>query len=211
MKYTKQIISHLHLCYSLAELTYQGEHCFLAAAEQEDPCFLFSEEGKHIATPWTRPGGVMTMQALPGKDGEFLAIHKFYSPDDSKQAEIIWCAPDGKGGWVVNTLVPAPFVHRFGILERNGVHYLIICCLKSGHEYPDDWRFPGAVYAAVLPDDLSPYHAQNPLPVRKIKEGILKNHGYCYCPMDGQDHALVTGEEGVFLSPRLRVRIKNGK
>ena len=34
MKYQKKVISDLNLCYSLAELTYKGQHCFLVAAEK---------------------------------------------------------------------------------------------------------------------------------------------------------------------------------
>ena len=48
MKYQKKVISDLNLCYSLAELTYKGQHCFLVAAEKHDPCYLFDEAGTKI-------------------------------------------------------------------------------------------------------------------------------------------------------------------
>ena len=73
MKYQKKVISDLNLCYSLAELTYKGQHCFLVAAEKHDPCYLFDEAGTKIAEPWAGPGGVMTMQQVPEHDGQFLA------------------------------------------------------------------------------------------------------------------------------------------
>ena len=219
MEFIKKVISRLPLCYSLAELTYKGEHCFLVAAENDGPCRLFSEDGTLIDTIWESPGGTMTMQQVPGTDGVFLATQGFYSPDNSKEARIVVCRPeteiadsrpgtgitgtkpdteiaihDSKARWRIRTLVSAPFVHRFGILERNGVRHLLICCLKSDHEYEGDWRFPGAVYAAVLPENLSEFGN-----IQKIKDNMLKNHGYCYCPFDGTDHALITCEEGVFL------------
>ena len=245
MKFTKKVIAHLPLCYSLAGLTWRGEYCFLAAAENDGPCCLFSEDGTQIDTPWETPGGTMTMQQVPGSDGVFLATHGFYSPDHSREARIVICRPEmtddsfeyisqkkeekaektekaeitekglqantrwnaGKRlqtntRWNVRTLITAPFVHRFGILERGGVHYLLICCLKSGYEYEGDWRFPGAVYAAVLPEELARKDETSvlkQLPVQKMKDGMLKNHGYCYCPFDGTDHALITCEDGVFL------------
>ena len=76
MKYQKKVISDLNLCYSLAELTYKGKHCFLVAAEKHDPCYLFDEAGTKIAEPWAGPGGVMTMQQVPEHDGQFLATHE---------------------------------------------------------------------------------------------------------------------------------------
>lgn len=142
MKIEKKVISHLNKCYSMAELTYQGAHHFLVAAEKHDPCYLFAEDGTQLETVWTEPGGVMTMAQAPGSDGQFLATHQFYSPNDSKEAKIVLVTPKGKNQWEVRTLCEAPFVHRFGILNRNGVNYLFVCCLKSDHEYKNDWRFP---------------------------------------------------------------------
>ena len=65
MKVEKKVISHLNKCYSMCELTYRGERCFLVAAEKRDPCYLFSEDGVQLETVWTDPGGVMTMAQVP--------------------------------------------------------------------------------------------------------------------------------------------------
>ena len=198
MKIEKRVIAQLNRCYSIAPLDYHGQRCFLVAAEKQDPCYLFAEDGTKLDTVWEGPGGVMTMAQVPGSDGVFLATQKFYSPNDSKEAKIVIAHP-GTSGWELRTLCEAPFVHRFGILQRNGVNWLLICCLKSDHEYKDDWRFPGACYAAVLPDDLSGFDEAHPLPLTLIKGGMLRNHGYSSLRCGDHDAALVGCEQGSFL------------
>ena len=199
MKVEKKVIAALNKCYSLALLQYQGQHRFLVAAEKQDPCYLFSEDGALLETVWEQPGGVMTMQQVPGTDGQFLATHKFYSPNDSAEAKIVIATPRARDAWEIRTLCSAPFVHRFGILNRGGVNYLIVCCLKSGHEYKNDWRFPGACYGAVLPKDLNAFDEAHPLPLTLLKGKMLRNHGYSAVKTGDHDAAVVGCEEGTFL------------
>jgi len=113
MKVEKKRIGELNKCYSLAELSYRGEHCFLVAAEKQDPCYLFRESGELMEQVWDGPGGVMTMAEVPGTDGIFLATRRFYSPNDGLDAEIVLVEPKKKGGWESFTLCKAPFGHRF--------------------------------------------------------------------------------------------------
>ncbi len=197
MKVEKKVMGTLEKCYSIAPLHYNGKDHILVAAEKQDPCQLFDLDGNYEETVWEGPGGTMSMVQVPGSNGEFLATHKFYSPNDSKEAKIVRVWPEN-GEWKVAVLKELPFVHRFDIISRNGVRYLIACALKSDHEYKDDWTHPGKVYAGVLPDDLSAYSEENQLELTVIKDGMTKNHGYYKVMRNGLETAVISCEEGVY-------------
>ncbi len=199
MKVEKKVISNLNKCYSITGITVEGKPCFLVAAEKHDPCYLFAEDGTQLETVWTEPGGVMTMTPVPGTEGQFLATHKFYSPNDSKEAKIVLVTRKAKDNWEVKTICFTPYVHRFGILHRAGVNYIIVCCLKTGHEFKNDWNFPGACYGAELPKDLSGLDEDHPLELSLLMDGMLKNHGFSKCSHGGHEAALVGCEEGSFI------------
>lgn len=198
MKIEKKVLANLTKCYSIAPLKYQGKDFILVAAEKQDRCILFDMDGKEVDTLWNEPGGVMSMQQVPNSDGVFLATHKFYSQNDSSEAKIVIVRPISKGNWERKVLVELPFVHRFGILNRNGVNYLIACTIKSGHEYRDDWSKAGKVLACVLPSDLSSYGDEKQLELKVIKDDMLKNHGFYMIKKDDYDTALVACDNGVF-------------
>lgn len=198
MNIQKHIIGKLNKCYSIAPLYGEYGCRFLVAAEKNDPCYLFSEDGSKLETVWSEPGGVMTMAQVPGKENQFLATQKFYSPNDSAEAKIVVATRRAENDWQVRTLVNAPFVHRFGILSRNGANYLLICCLKSGHSCKDDWSQPGRTFAALLPDDLDQLGEGSPLALTLLKDNMCHNHGYSmYCD-NGIETGIVSCDSGVY-------------
>lgn len=198
MKVDKKVISNLTKCYSIAPLRCKNRDCLLVAAEKQDPCLLFDLDGKELDKVWDGPGGTMSMVQVPGQDGQFLATQKFYSPNDAKEAKIVIVALQADGSWNVQTLVELSFVHRFDIVQRNCVNYLIACTIKSGHECKDDWSMPGKVYAALLPEDLSIFGEENLLELKEIQSGMLKNHGYYKCRENGTDSCVISADSGVY-------------
>ena len=162
-------------------------------------CLLLDEHGAFVEQVWPgEPGGTMSLVPSETGDGSFLATWQFYSPNDSKQARIVRAAPRPGGGWAVATLARLPHVHRFDVLRRGGVSYMIACTICSGRDYKDDWSHPGKVYACALPDDLSAAGQAHPLAFETLSEGMLKNHGYLRCHKNGAPAALVTCESGVY-------------
>lgn len=198
MKVTKKILGHLEKAYALAPIRYQGKAHFLVASELAQPCLLFDMEGNQKDVVWEKPGGVMSMVYVPGTDGQFLTTHRFYSFNDAAEAVISVVTPRGTGDWEIRTLAELPYVHRIDIVECGGVRYLIACQLKSGQEYDNDWRYPGKVFAAVLPEDLSGFDAGHPLRLTLLKDGMPRNHGY-YRVMNGTvPTCILSADNGIF-------------
>ena len=199
MKINKKVIYNLTKCYSIAPLRYNDDDHILIAAEKNDPCYLFDLEGNFEEIVWEAPGGAMSMVQFPDSNGVFLATHKFYSPNDSKEAKIVVVKPKNKNQWMINTLVNLPHVHRFDIVTRNKVHYLIACALKSGHEFKEDWSSPGKIYVGILPDDLSKFNEDNQLSLTILKDNLLKNHGYYKFKEDGIEKCIISADNGVYI------------
>lgn len=195
MQIDKKVVTHLTKCYSLAEIPYQGETAYLVASEKQHPCLVISRDGRVLDKVWDGPGGVMTMEPLP--NGTFLATHRFYSPNDSAAASIVLAEP-GAEGWQVKELCKLPFVHRFGVLNRDGKRYLLAATLKSDHQFKDDWTCPGRIWVGQLPADLDAVDADHPLVLQPLVSGLLRNHGFFKYTLDGYDACLIGTENGIY-------------
>ena len=195
MKANKTVIGNLEKCYALGAFHYDGVDHIAVAAEKQNPCYTFDADGNRIDTLWEGPGGVMTLAQVPGQP-ILMATRKFYSPNDSAEASIVYCRRvDGQ--WVVETLCDLPFVHRFGVLTRGGRHWLIACTLKSAHAFKDDWTCPGRVWVAPMPGDVTEYSAAHQLKLSPLLSGLTRNHGFSICHEGGDTFAVVASDNGV--------------
>ncbi len=200
MKAQKKVIANLNKCYAVAEFDYDGERHLICAAEKHDPCYIFNMDGEKIDTLWEGPGGVMTLLQYPlstDDDPIMMATQEFYSPNDSAKAKIVYYTREN-GAWVCHVLCDLPFVHRFGIVQRNGKYYLVACSLKSAHAFKNDWTCPGRIWIAPLPENIREYSADNQLALTPLVSGLYKNHGFCRCEEDGYTFVLVGTQNGVY-------------
>lgn len=200
MKITKTVLDNLNKCYCISNIIYNGKHHIVVAAEKQDQCYLYDLNFEKKATIWDSIGGTMSIVPLENKNGDFLATQKFYSPNDSKDAQIVYVKFYENYNFELKTLAVVPFAHRFDILKgKDGTKYLLVCALKSGHEYKDDWRFKGKTYFKVLPENLDEIGILKEHDFKLIQDNMLKNHGYYKVIENGIEKALISCDSGVYL------------
>lgn len=192
MRFEKAELADLTRCYAVADIVAGGAQLLLYASEGADQCISFAYPGFEQNTVWEQPGGTMSMVAIPGKDGEFLAVQKFLPTFNSAEAIIVWAKYDAQSKmWDVQKLVDLPYVHRFDILSAGGVNYFLGATLCTTKQFKEDWSDPGKLYAGVLPD--APGQGME---LTVIQDGLVKNHGYTHAVIDGKHCGVVTCESG---------------
>ena len=192
MKSTKQYLCDLPFCYAVSHVKIDGRTKILLAPDAYGPCYCIDSETFERETVWEGPGGTMSMIELPGTNGDFLAVQRFNPGFKGQDAEIIYVRRRNDS-WQSEVLFKLPYVHRFDILERNGVAYIICCTVCTTKAGMDDWSSPGKIYAAELPADFS-----KPISLVVIADGMTRNHGYCRIENVGYASALTSCDQGVF-------------
>lgn len=183
--------------YALAEICVDGQRRYLVGSEKDYGCILLDEGGNAVEWVLKQTGGIMSIEPLPEKENSFLATEKFYSPNNSAEARII-LVERHKNGWHRRTICELPFVHRFGILVRDGTQYLVAATLKSAHAFPNDWTCPGRVWVAELPKNLSEVDENAPLQMQPLISGLSYNHGFFKYSNGDTDEALFCAKNGIF-------------
>ncbi|ADK80131.1 hypothetical protein [Sediminispirochaeta smaragdinae] len=190
MTFTKIKLGDIPYCYAVSHGLIDGREVLLFAAEADGPCLAFDAETFTSESIWEHPGG--TMAVVPRSDGEILAIQRFYPGFEAKEAEIVRAVKAGTW-WNVSPLLKLPYVHRFDILQRGGVKYILCCTVCSCKTSVEDWSSPGQLFAAELPDDM-----EGPIELIPIADGMTRNHGYSKIRRDGFDKAWTACDQGLF-------------
>ena len=194
MTIEKKFLANLPRCYAASAMVIDGETTLLLATEGEGPCLAYSgRDFESERRVWEGPGGTMSMVAIPGKKGEFLAIQKFFKLFQWDEAIIVWVKPDKDGGFAVREILRLPYIHRFDLFRSGDSIHFLGCTLAESKETRDDWSKAGKVYVGKLADDWD-----RPLELSVLKEGLFRNHGYSRSIWKGREAGLVTSDEGAF-------------
>ncbi|MDR0577321.1 MAG: hypothetical protein LBI87_07250 [Candidatus Accumulibacter sp.] len=192
MKIEKHSLGTLDKCYACNSLEVGGRTRILLASEANDRCLAWKAPAYDTAhTVWDGPGGTMSIVPIPGTDGEFLAVQKFYRFWDWEEAKVVHVRPTGEDGYEVTDILHLPYIHRFDLLTVGGRHYFIAGTLTTRKATRDDWSSPGKIW-------IGEYQGVGPLSVSVLKDGITQNHGYSRLEREGVMRGLITGREGAF-------------
>ena len=192
MKIEKRFLTTLNRCYSCNSIEVDGQTRILLATEGEGACLAWSSPDYTQSHPvWEGPGGTMSIVPIPGTNGEFLAVQKFFRMFDWEEAKVVHVRPLAGGGYEVTDILHLPYIHRFDLLTVGDRHYFIGCTLATTKSAKDDWSNPGKIWVGE-------YAGVGPLQVRVLKDGLTKNHGYSRLAQEGKMVGLVTCEEGAF-------------
>jgi hypothetical protein len=193
MKFEKRVLTTLNRCYSATDIRVDGVRRILVATEGEGACLAWTAPGydaEHAV--WEGPGGTMSMVPIPGTEGEFLAVQKFFRMYDWEEAKLVHVRPVGDCRYAVRDLLSLPYIHRFDLLPANGRLYFIGCTLATHKASREDWGGePGKVWVAE-------YTPGGPLQPRVLREGCTRNHGYSRLVRGGVARSLVSCDQGAF-------------
>ena len=192
MKIEKKVLTTLPNCYSANSIAVDGTTRILVASEGEGPCLAWSgPDYDNAHTVWEGPGGTMSIVPIPGTNGEFLAVQKFFRMFQWEEAKVVHVRPLPSGDYAVTDMLQLPYIHRFDLLTVGDRHYFIACTLATTKDSKEDWSNPGKIWVGE-------YTGVGALEIRVLKDGITKNHGYSRLTQNGVMRGLVTGEEGAF-------------
>ncbi len=192
MKIEKRFLTELNRCYSATSIVVDGAPRILLATEGEGPCLAWAGADYGSShTVWDGPGGTMSMVPIPGTNGEFLAVQKFFKMFQWEEAKIVHVRPLSGGGYAVNDVLHLPYIHRFDLLSVGDRIYFIGCTLATTKETREDWSNPGKIW-------IGEYTGNGPLEVTVLKDGLTRNHGYSRLTRNGVMSGLVTCEQGAF-------------
>lgn len=194
MSIKKIVLDEMYRAYSTGSTTIDGKLYLIVASEAIDgSCYAYS--GKDFSEKkvvWEKAGGTMSIVEIPGSNGEFLAVQEFFPGFNGLTSKVVHVKMiDGE--FVVTDFINLPYLHRFDLIEVNGITHFIGATLCTSKTDREDWSNPGKIYVGILPKDLS-----KGMDLSIIYENLTHNHGYYQSTYKDQKCGYVTSDEGVF-------------
>jgi len=194
MRFEKIKLDDMKRCHAAGALSLNGRFYAVFASEAVDgPCYAYTgERFEEKEVIWEKAGGTVSLAEIPGRDGEFIAVQRFFPGFQSYGAKLVW----GKrthSGWEVNDLVNLPYVHRFDLFPVEGEIYLFAAILCGSKNDRDDWSDPGKIIAGKLPAK-----AEEGIAFNEICGSQTRNHGYCRSFWQGRAAGFWSSDSGVF-------------
>ena len=88
----------------------------------------------------------MSMVPIPGTNGEFLAVQKFFKMFQWEEAKLVHVKPLADGRYAVTDVLHLPYIHRFDLLPVGDRLYFIGCTLATTKDSREDWSNPGKIF-----------------------------------------------------------------
>jgi len=194
VKVKKIILDEMYRAYSTGYVEVDGVlHLIVASEAIDGKCVAYyGKNFEHKKVVWEKAGGTMSIVAIPHTNGEFLAVQEFFPGFNGKTSKIVHVKPT-KDGFEVHDFINLPYVHRFDLIEVNGVIHFIGASLCTSKTDREDWSDPGKVYVGILPKDLS-----KGMTLKVIYENLTHNHGYYQSTYHDKKAGYIASDEGVF-------------
>jgi hypothetical protein len=192
MNIQKRFLTTMNRCYSANHIVVDGQTRILVATEGEGACLAWA--GPDYAQShevWAGPGGTMSIVPIPGTNGEFLAVQKFFKMFQWEEAKVVHVKPLPDGRYAVTDILHLPYIHRFDLLPVGDRLYFIGGTLATTKQAKEDWSDPGKLWVGE-------YTGPGPLQVTALKSGMTQHHGYSRLEHAGRVSSLVTCREGAF-------------
>ncbi|MDR1709731.1 MAG: hypothetical protein LBS70_08435, partial [Candidatus Accumulibacter sp.] len=116
MKIEKRFLTTMERCYACNTIEVDGRARILLATEGKGACLAWNApDYTQSHTVWDGPGGTMSIVPVPGTNGEFLAVQKFYRFYDWEEAKIVHVRPLAGNRYEITDILQLPYIHRFDL------------------------------------------------------------------------------------------------